>query len=151
MLKFIKEEKQKKILSEIADKIPLLENILIEQKKLLLLMLAIKKLSEKAGKTPEEINSLNEMIAMYVEKRGLTKDTIDPETANSAISTSVQNSNAENQSLFLQQLNTVKLRKLQQDSEENKSVYSQNSDKPDLISELKNALSEKKLKPVINF
>lgn len=64
-----KQIEQEKILKEICLNIPKVKKKIIELPNLLLLMQAIEKLSEKQRKTPEEINSLNEMITMYEEKK----------------------------------------------------------------------------------
>ena len=63
------ERKKQEEINKICQDIPDFKEKIEKEKKLLSLMLAIKKVSEKEGKTPEEINSLNEMIAMYKKQK----------------------------------------------------------------------------------
>lgn len=68
-------QEQQRILKEICREIPNVEGVIkdyeekiVKLKKLLPLMRAIEKLSQKEKETPEEINSFNKMIAMYEEQ-----------------------------------------------------------------------------------
>ena len=156
------ERKKQEEINKICQDIPDFKEKIEKEKKLLSLMLAIKKVSEKEGKTPEEINSLNEMIAMYEEQKIIlaqfentiksvsNKGIIDEPVAAPAILTPDQTFHAEETSLFLQQLQKVALKKVEQNTDKNTLASPENtgSASTTFLLDLINALSENKLKQV---
>ncbi len=112
-------------------------------------MRAIKDFSEKKEKFLVEMRVLKEMIKMYVSKKidwsqyesenGLAKNIIGEPITDPAI--------FENQPSLQEQLQNFTFKKVNQNTEETKSIISNNDSSP-LIQELKKTLSATKLKPV---
>lgn len=137
---------------------------IVKLEKLLLLMRAIEKLSQKEKETPEEINSLNKMVAMYEEQtiilaqsENLNQTVKVPTSSNSSVPMPPVISEKApeqivNKDSFLQQIQSVQLKQVGKNTDKKTLASPENTDSASskFLLDLKNALSTNKLKRTVN-